>query len=207
MSGTAQQPTSAPPLFSRRITIVAAVLALGLVAWLGAAWLGRSQVQVLADEQSLTCQGTEVVMDEVIGDPEVQMPYAVVSEQMRCVLRFQVENRGPLPARVHRITMLWYGPDRGSDAEAVRLLPVDVEPVSVAQQYNGDAVFVLGAERIGAGEVHTFDVEFVFRPPGCGGRESRFSVPDSPVVRVSSLGIPGDRVLAGDSFGLMCVRR
>jgi hypothetical protein len=208
MTGTAQQLTSAPPLFSRRAKVIVAALALGLVAWLGTAWLGRSQVEVVAAEQLLTCQGTEVVMDKAIGDSAVQMPYAVVSEQMRCVLRFQVENRGPLPVRVHRISVLWYGPDRGSDAEAVLLSPGDVEPIRREHHPDGDAVFALDApQRILGGEATEYNVELIYRPPGCRGGDKRSAVPDSPAVRVSVLGIPGDRVLAGDSLGLKCVRR
>lgn len=84
-TGIAQRPASSPPLFSsRRVTVITAVVAVGLVAWLGAAWLGRSQVKVVAADQLLTCRGTEVVVEEAIGDSEVRIPYALVSGQMRC---------------------------------------------------------------------------------------------------------------------------
>lgn len=208
MTATEQQATPAPPpLFSRRVKIIAVVLAFALVAWLAVAWYGRSQVHVLVDAEPLTCQGTDVVLDASIGDDEVMMPYVVVSEQMRCVFRFRVENRGPLPARVHRVTMLWYGPDRGSDAEAVSLQPDEVEPRWQEHSYDGDAVFALeGPYRIRAGETSHFSVELVDRPPGCRGSTGMFSVPDSPVVTVRVLGFPGQRSLVGESFGLACVR-
>jgi hypothetical protein len=61
--------------------------------------------------------------------------------------------------------------------------------------------------RLRAGEFAEFAVELVYSPPGCQGGEGWSSVPEIPAVRVSVLGIPGGRELAGDSFGLKCVRR
>jgi hypothetical protein len=207
----AQQPrqpqTAVPPLFSNRVKITAAALAIGLAGWWGAATLGRSQIQVIADAQPLTCSGTEIVFDSLFDDEDRTIPYAVVREPMRCLFQFWVENRGPLPATVDRITMLWYGPDRGSEVEAVRLLPAGAEPLRQDQVYNGNAVFVLDPPvRIGRGEARRFKVELVYRPPGCRAAEGTSMTGDNPVARVSVLGLTGRRPLAGVPFGLRCVR-
>lgn len=207
MTDIAGKPAPSPRLFSgRRITVILAVVALGLVAWLAVAWLGRSQVQVVAAEPVLTCRGTEVVVEEAIGNPKVQMPYAVVSEQMRCRVNFQVHNRGWLPVQVRSVSLLHYGPDSGMSALATAMEPFQAAPPSPFQP---DAVFVPAEPvRLRAGETAEFAIELVYRAPGCeGGVEGWSSVPDSPAVTVSVLGLPGGRDLAGDSFGLTCVRR
>lgn len=207
MSGTAQQPVPVPPLFRRRIKIIVVVLALGLVAWLAVAWLGRSQVQVLADEQPLTCEGTEVVVEEAIGDQEVLTPYAVMSEQMRCSVHFQVHNRGPLPVRLRAVSLPNYGPDGGMRAQATTMEPFQAAPPPVGQPFQDDAVFVPGEPYVlGGGEVGEFAIDLVYREPGCQGGEGRHIGPPGPVVEIRALGVSGKQAPPAGLFGLMCVR-
>lgn len=210
MTGVAEKPASSRPLFSsRRVVVIVAVAAVGLAAWLGMAWHGRSQVEVVAAEPLLTCRGTEVIVEEAIGDSEVQIPYAVVSERMRCRVRFQVRNRGWLPVEVRSVSVPMYGPDSGTWVLATAMEPFQAAPRPAGQPSQPDAVFVPDEPfRLRGGETAEFAVDLVYRPPGCqAGVRGWSSVPDSPVVRVSVLGVPGDRKLAGDSFGLKCVRR
>lgn len=208
MAAAEPHTTAMPPLFSRRVKVIATLLALGLTAWLSVAWYGRSQVQVVAAEELLTCQGTEVVVEEAIGSDEVMMPYAVVREHMRCSVHFQVRNQGPLPVRVRWVALRNYGPDGGMWAQATSLEPFQPAPPPVGHPFQNDAVFVPAEPyRLGAGEVGEFAVDLVYRPPGCRGGEGLRAVTNSPWVRVNVWGTSGDRVLAGDSFGLACVGR
>jgi hypothetical protein len=208
MAAAEPHTTAMPPLFSRRVKVIAILLALGLTAWLAVAWFGRSQVRVVAAEELLTCQGTEVVVEEAIGNRDAQMPYAVMGEQMRCSVHFRVRNQGPLPVRVRWVSLRNYGPDGGMWAQATSMEPFQAAPPPVGHPFQNDAVFVPAEPyRLGAGEVAEFAIDLVYRPPGCRGGEGWSSVPDGPRVRVNVWGISGDRVLADDSFGLACVGR
>ena len=211
-------PATTPPRRTRRYRrAIAVVLVVGLAGWLLAAGYGRSRVYVLVDALPLVCEGTEVVVGAAGGGStasadgvavpgeEVMVPYAVVRAGMRCTFRFRVENRGLLPARVHRVSLPFHGPDSGGSW--VRAAHLDHYPATVLddpRNLDQDAVFALEeAYPLAAGEVVHFSVELVYRPPAClGGSRPR----NSAVVTVSALGIPGGRTHVGEAYGLRCVR-
>lgn len=181
------------------LAVLTGVLVTALAAWPLMAAHQRGQVHVLLDAAALACD------DAAVGDEslsasgsDVTLPVAEITEDMRCLLRVRVENRGLTTARVDRLSVPVVGPAGGFNVESPHLPMDGVEPVPDEV----DAVFTLDRPReIGAESAAELEVELVYRPDGCTPDGAIFHFVDAPTTSVSVLGIRGERSVVGHSFG------
>lgn len=186
----------------RRAWMLVAVLLLltgaGVWVWLAAATIQLGHVEVIVDAAPLECAGAELALHQPAGERGPRTPTTTITEDMRCILRFHVTNRGSGTVIIEQVTIPGLGPTAGDGAVARLMLTGAVEPTA------GRTAAVFEVDRpLQGSSTEPFEVEVTYREDGCTLPKGGIFPDDAPQVDVRALGLSGTRSAVGHRFGFL----